>query len=170
MNKKLITIGNSVAIVLDKALRNALGIKATTLVRVMTDGQRIIIEPSGERTKEATHTVAVSERMRAIQIGDDLLKRFSMGNELFSQLTCGWPRPRPSLSALHYVSWLQRVPWEELTDAEVRVIRRFEIVYRELSKRPESATWPEAIETALAVEPLDRDDPGEQSVGSSAPL
>lgn len=65
MEKKLVAIGNSVALFIDKPLRSALGIKATTLVRVMTDGRRLIVEPCGERTREQRRTTAITEQMQA---------------------------------------------------------------------------------------------------------
>jgi antitoxin component of MazEF toxin-antitoxin module len=164
VEKKLVTVGNSVAVVLDKALRQALGITPTTLVRVLTDGQRIIIEPTGERTVEAKRATAASERLRALQIARQLLQNHHMGNELVARLTCAWAVPRPMLSALRYSSWLERVDWEALTDAERRVIRRFEIAYNEL--RAESS-WQEAIESALRAEPFDPEDPAERTVGSA---
>jgi antitoxin component of MazEF toxin-antitoxin module len=162
VDKKLVRVGNSVAVVLDKSLRQALGIKPTTLVRVLTDGQRIIIEPTGERTVEAKQTVAITERMRALQIAYRMLRNDSMGNEQCAQLTCAWAVRRPMLSVLSYIGWLERVDWDTLSVAELRVIRRFEIASTALQA---DASWPEAIAAAVAAEPFDASDPDEQSVG-----
>jgi hypothetical protein len=162
MDKKLVRVGNSLAVVLDKPFRHALGIKPTTLVRVMTDGKRIIIEPSGERPVEIKRTEEVSERMRAVAIARELLTYYSLGNELFAEFTCGWPGQRPRLRVRVYQHWLERVEWESLTDGERRVIRRFDVLYSVLRGEKD---WPTAIAAALSAEPFDPADPEEQSVG-----
>jgi len=163
VEKKLVTVGNSVALVLDKSLRHALGIKPTTLVRVMTDGTRIIIEPSGERTPEAKRTNEITGRMRAIAIVRDLLERYGFANELFAQLSCGWPGRHPRFRANVYRFWLEDVAWDQLSEAELRVMRRFEVLHAEL--RTGERSWAEGIAAALAAEPFDPNDPAEQSVG-----
>lgn len=163
MEKKLLKFGNSVALVIDKPLRVALGIKPTTLVRVMTDGKRLIIEPSGERTVESKRTEAISEHMQARSIAHALTFLDGISNENFARLTCGWP-PRPGRYCMQqYKIWLEYQPWESLTDAEKRVVARFEEVY---FARRRKESWEQAITEALRVVPFDPDDPDERAVGS----
>jgi hypothetical protein len=165
VQKKLLAIGNSVALIIDKPLRDVLGIKATTIVRVMTDGKRLIIEPCGESsaetTKEAKQNVSVSEQTRARQVAMALRNSCHFSNEYFGQLTRGWCVGN-RLRVIHYNSWLEGVRWDELNDAERRVIRRFEAAFFALRR---NASWDEAIRVALAAEPFDPDDPTEQDVG-----
>jgi antitoxin component of MazEF toxin-antitoxin module len=164
MQKKLVTVGNSVAVVLDKSLRMALGIKPTTLVRVMTDGKRIIIEPSGERTPEAKHAQVLTDRKYAIKVANTLLRVYDMGNDLLARFTCGFAVRRPLIAAFRYIRWLEDVDWDRMSDAERRVIRRFEIACDILRSQ---GNWNEALEAALAEQPFDPSDPAEQAVGQS---
>jgi antitoxin MazE len=52
MRKKLTRTGNSLALVLDRGLLEATGIRATTSLEVSTDGEVIVISPvrSAKRT------------------------------------------------------------------------------------------------------------------------
>ena len=52
MSKKLVRTGNSLALVLDKALLEATGIDADTALEVSTDGEVIVLSParSAKRT------------------------------------------------------------------------------------------------------------------------
>jgi antitoxin component of MazEF toxin-antitoxin module len=54
MRKKLTRTGNSLALVLDRELLEATGIKATTPLEVSTDGEVIVITPvrSASRTEK----------------------------------------------------------------------------------------------------------------------
>ena len=45
MKKRFAVVGNSLAVVIDKPIRNILGIGRKTMLDVSTDGRRIIIEP-----------------------------------------------------------------------------------------------------------------------------
>jgi antitoxin MazE len=53
MRKKLTRTGNSLALVLDRELLDATGIRATTVLEVSTDGEVIVISPvrSAKRTE-----------------------------------------------------------------------------------------------------------------------
>jgi antitoxin component of MazEF toxin-antitoxin module len=163
VEKKLFKIGNSVALVIDKPLRATLGIKATTLVRVTTDGQRLIVEPCGERSEEVQRSLNVSEKIRAQAVAWDLLTRYDMSNHRFERLSSGWDA-RGRLRSHRYKMWVEDVDWATLTDAERRVVRRFEVAHRVLRS---GATWEAAIAEALGAEPFDREDPAERAAGSS---
>lgn len=51
MKKKLSAIGNSLGIVIEKPILELLGIDRETELEMTTDGQRLIIEPAGQRRK-----------------------------------------------------------------------------------------------------------------------
>jgi len=53
MRKKLTRTGNSLALVLDKALLERLGIDAGTPLEVSTDGRVVIVSPVRGRKREA---------------------------------------------------------------------------------------------------------------------
>lgn len=161
MEKKLLAIGNSVALIIDKPLRNILGIKPTTIVRVMTDGRRLIIEPCGEHTKEAKQNAAVSGKLEARAIAQAFTHGYQISNACFERLSAGW-RGRFGPHGMRYAAWIDHARWEELTEAEHRVIRRLAAVYRALQK---GASWDSAIRVALEAEPFDPDDPTEHDVG-----
>src|SRR5262249_27519246 len=72
MEKRLSVVGNSLALVIEKPIRKLLGISRDTRLRVVTDGQRIIIEPirpSAERARleqiPSGHGRPLAERRRA---------------------------------------------------------------------------------------------------------
>jgi hypothetical protein len=168
MEKKLFTIGNSVALVIDKPLRRALGIEANTIVRLMTDGQRLIIEPCGERTIEAKRNAraaarasVVSEQKLAHDVAYDLLTGHSMPNERFVRLTAGWRAL--ILHIRRYEQWTLYARWEHLTDAERRGVRRFGIFHAAVKAGED---YDEAIEIARKAEPFDSDDPDERDAGN----
>jgi hypothetical protein len=50
MEKKLVAVGNGLALFIDRPLQRLLGLDATTLVAVSTDGVRLTIEPCGVNT------------------------------------------------------------------------------------------------------------------------
>ena len=164
MQKKLFKIGNSVALVIDKSLRNALGIKATTLVRVTTDGSRIIIEPNGERTVEQLHAIAVTGKTRALAIASDLLRNWHVSNDRFAEVCAGWNRPNVRLRIMHYGMWCERVDWHSMSPAEQRLIRRFDVLHTTLCT---GAYWEHAVTAALTAEPFDPLDSAECRVGEA---
>ncbi len=45
MKKNLITIGNSLGVIIEKPILDLLGINKETQLEMITDGQRLIIEP-----------------------------------------------------------------------------------------------------------------------------
>jgi antitoxin component of MazEF toxin-antitoxin module len=62
MKKNLTVIGNSLGIIIEKPILDLLGINRETQLEMITDGQRLIIEPVKqeervEKIKEATRRV-----------------------------------------------------------------------------------------------------------------
>ena len=64
MRKKLTRTGNSLALVLDKPLLDRVGIDASTLLEVSTDGQVIVISPVRGRRRTARLKQVVEEAHR----------------------------------------------------------------------------------------------------------
>ena len=164
VEKKLVSVGNSVALVLDKPLRETLGIKPTTLVRVMTDGRRLIIEPCGEKPAVVKRAEAISERTQAMRVAWDLLTRFSIPNDRFAQVCSGWGTCR-RLKILYYKMWTESVDWEHITAGERSVVRRFEVLHAVLERT--KGKWDEALAEALAKVPFNPDDPAERDAGAN---
>jgi len=61
MRKKLTKTGNSLALVLDKPLLDRVGIDASTLLEISTDGQVIVISPVRARRRTARLKRVVEE-------------------------------------------------------------------------------------------------------------
>jgi antitoxin component of MazEF toxin-antitoxin module len=61
MRKKLTRSGNSLALVIDKPLLEALGIDADTELEVSTDGDVLVITPRRDRKRSAKLKAAVAE-------------------------------------------------------------------------------------------------------------
>lgn len=59
--KKLVRHGNSLALVIDKAVLELLNIDADTPLEVNTDGQVLVIAPAGDRGRRERFEVAVRE-------------------------------------------------------------------------------------------------------------
>ncbi len=62
MRKSLTVVGNSLGIIIEKPILDLLGINRETQLEMITDGQRLILEPVGEiekadKIKSATHRV-----------------------------------------------------------------------------------------------------------------
>ena len=62
MRKSLTVVGNSLGIIIEKPILDLLGINRETQLEMITDGQRLILEPVGEiekadKIKSATRCV-----------------------------------------------------------------------------------------------------------------
>ncbi len=82
MRKRLALVGNSLALVIDKSLRDVLGIGRDTILNVSTDGRRIVIEPTGD-----VHVSRVTAtEVDAPRVFDTLVRRFNMSPAQFARL------------------------------------------------------------------------------------
>lgn len=61
MTKKLTKAGNSLALVIDKALLDALGVDADTPLELSTDGDVLVVTPQRERRRTARLKAVVSD-------------------------------------------------------------------------------------------------------------
>src|SRR6266700_996696 len=114
MQKKLSTLGNSVALVIDKPIRRLLGIGRNTVVEVSTDGRRIVIEPISP-AELARKAPALGLALDAERVFWALMREYAMTTEQFGRLYHGIPRP------FRYVGWLScggqhRAEGQELAD------------------------------------------------------
>ena len=64
MKKNLITIGNSLGIIIEKPILDLLGISKETQLEIITDGHRLIIEPVGRPDRAAKIRTATARIMK----------------------------------------------------------------------------------------------------------
>ena len=90
MEKHLIAVGNSQALIIEKSLREALGINTKTRLNVITDGVRLIIEP----VRIDPLRVVSTERDRPFAVRRvgalmvyDALERRGLDDQKFKRLT-----------------------------------------------------------------------------------
>ena len=161
MLKKLVNSGNSFALVVDKPLMRMLGIKPDTLLRVETDGRRIVIEPTKEtapprasRKVEATtieeHRSDVAVQLDARAVASHLIERLRMSKEQFLRLH----HHRSCLSPASWMGFFYTGDYARPTKAERATMRRFEVCYRYLIGGVDLDT---AIDAALQAVPMVRD-------------
>lgn len=67
MRKNLTTIGNSLGIIIEKPILDLLGISKETQFEMITDGQRLILEP----VKETPKTDKIKEATRRVMKNHD---------------------------------------------------------------------------------------------------
>jgi hypothetical protein len=90
MEKRLIVVGNSLALVIDKSIRKLLGITYKTRFNVTTDGARLIVEPVAKEPVRAASSgrglPLHIRRFNAIRVYDSLVE-LGLDNEKFIRLT-----------------------------------------------------------------------------------
>jgi len=90
MEKQLIVVGNSLALVIEKSLRALLGITYKTRLNVTTDGVRLIVEPIGTEPVRAVSSGRGAplhvRRINALRVYD-ALEALGLDNEKFIRLT-----------------------------------------------------------------------------------
>ena len=77
MKKNLTIIGNSLGIIIEKPILDLLGIKKETELEIITDGQRLIIEPVREKAeKDRTAKIKAATR-RVMKNHDETLRELA---------------------------------------------------------------------------------------------
>lgn len=71
MKKNLTVVGNSLGIIIEKPILDLLGINKETLLEMITDGQRLIIEP----VKTADRTARVRAATKRVMKNHDATLR-----------------------------------------------------------------------------------------------
>jgi hypothetical protein len=92
MEKRLTVVGNSLALVIDKPIREVLGIARTTRLRVSLEGPRIVVEPirdTGPRPEPKDRVQLMSFKTRraaALKAHDELFDTWGLTVEHLKQL------------------------------------------------------------------------------------
>lgn len=144
MYKKLSRIGNSLAIVVDKPIREVLGWGRETIVKLSTDGRRLVIERVPRSEVEAMQP-SLGEKLDAPRVWKALLDK-GLEPDQFARLYHGVPRMPRYQAFLHF--GLKDPKPEQIAD-----MKRMEACLRALEA---GASWDAAIEQALRVAPRDQ--------------
>jgi virulence-associated protein VagC len=148
LEKHLIVVGNSQAIIIDKSLRKQLGISTKTRLNIMTDGARLLIEPIRDDPSSAVSTQRDSpfpvRRIAALRVYD-VLERRGLDDEKFKRLT--GHKISPFRTQLDY--GINAPSLVSLTLA----MDRLDVCIDMLNA---GATWEDAIDAALTQVPTDR--------------
>jgi hypothetical protein len=142
VQKKVTTVGNSVALVLDKPICDLLGIRRDSMVRLTTDGRRLIVEPLDEQIGPPPVSASLLD---ALPVLTALTDEFMMTREQFSRLHHGGQ----SMGA--YRGWLRYGFADEASSTELATIQRLEACLRSLRS---GGSWDASIDAALAVVPM----------------
>jgi hypothetical protein len=141
VEKRLSSVGNGLALFIDKPIRDLLGIRRETLLRLTTDGRRLVIEPIDEPSDLPPPSAS---QLDALPVFAALAERFQMSREQFRSLH----HDGASMGAYH--GWLQCGYAAEASPAELATIRRLEACLHSLRS---GASWEMAIGVALAASP-----------------
>jgi len=137
MNKRLSVLGNSLALVIDKPIRKILGIGRNTILRVSTDGRRIMIEPTGE-----LHAPPLTPgETDAPRVFDTLMRQYGLGQAEFDGVS-----PK-KMRIMAYRGWVETDHYDD----NIRMtMKRLEVCLRQLMA---GASWEQAIRVALDTVP-----------------
>lgn len=142
MEKQLIAVGNSLALVIDKPMRQALGIGRASRLRVTTDGVRLVIEPIAKGLLRASATGRnlpfAIRRAGAIRVYDALV-----GDGLLEH----WPRLAGSRWAGYRAALVHR---HEADPNLTTTMDRLDVC---IEIRNAGGSWDDAIGAALAAVP-----------------
>jgi len=156
MQKRLSVVGNSLALVIDKPIRDLLGIRRETMLRISTDGRRLVVEPIGGAAHAANDvsshvSIAASPPLGASEPGPvhvfrTLLNKYGISKVRFREL-----HHDPSSSLTRYLGWLQLGYARDANPLELATMRR---LHQCLEALDAGAAWDDAITAALVAVPL----------------
>ena len=165
VQKRLVSVGNSVALILDKETRAVLGLKRTSLVKVRTDGRRLIVEPDGERPPAGASLMSEVEQVvtylpnefemmfERMQLPPGVFRRLHHCPALITEETR--KKRSPTRLAIRemseYSMWLGSDAAQTPTAAEWETMRRFHVCYQKVAS---GVSWDEAAAYALAEVPM----------------
>jgi len=151
MQKRLSVYGNSLALTIERPLLRMLGIARNTMLRITTDGRRLIVEPLVNDpvvpvlSPKGRSKVMLSQKIDAREMARSLVHDFSMGHERFGVLHHdGASSMREVFS---FLGWVTSSDLSKIDDAERATLQRLWECYRTLRGR---GTWDDAIQKALA--------------------
>ena len=145
MEKRLQTVGNSFALVIEKPMLKLLGLGRGSVVKLTTDGRRLILERVDQENR-----VAPSADPRlvldATAVAKALMNQHGLWTDDFKKLHHKHWRP------MAYIGWLGYARAEKVTEDDLATMRRFEACLAELKV---GATKDEAIARALSAHPIE---------------
>ena len=140
MDKPVVSVGNSVAVIIERPLCRMLDIRRGSRVRVSTDGQRILIEPVREQKKLAPLDLVdarkIVETLVYSDIPEDALRRLHPGLE----------GRRVHVKVLGWAAMLKA----DAPAADQRSARRFRVCLEQVRA---GAGWDAAVAAALEAAP-----------------
>jgi len=141
MEKQLTSVGNSVAVILDRALCRMFDLRRGSSVRVTTDGERIVIEPLGVH-KQVTPRVRAPAPPTIAQIVATLVMD-SIPTEAIARLHPGIKSPRPHAML---IGWADRVG-DNPSHEDQLIAQRLRVCFDHFRG---CARWDAAVEAALS--------------------
>ncbi|MDX2090924.1 MAG: hypothetical protein SFX73_23900 [Kofleriaceae bacterium] len=147
MRKRLIQVGNSLALVLDKPIRKMIGFAHAREVELSFEGRRIIVDPVEEEDATCKSRSASVEELRAARSDLDRLVHFyGIADAQFQRLVAEYRR------VFSYHAWLGS-GLRHVTAAQLANIRRVRACVKQLDG---GADWETAIAVALRSEPYEQ--------------
>jgi len=135
MEKHLVRVGNSLGLVIDRAICRLLGLTTNTPLEITTDGLRILIEPLKPRPRKL-------EQLDLQLVMHELAFRWDMPNEMHQQINPGLG-PRGCVRALGWAKHVESPPsaQDALYSARYRLV---------LERKRAGDRWETAVDAALA--------------------
>ena len=142
MHKQLIRVGNSLAVVIDKSTRALLGIAPETLMRIWTDGRRLILEP-----ENAPRAVTPPEELTVRQIVHELIDLHGINRDHVALIHGMAKPPFSPMLAVGWADGLSNVAGER----DVVIMRRYHAC---LASRRAGVSWDATLERVALEFPL----------------
>ena len=142
MYKQLIRVGNSLAVVIDKPTRALLGIAPETLLRIWTDGRRLVLEPENE-----PRAVTPAEELTIRQIVHELIDLHGLSRDHVAVIH---GMAQPPFSQMLAVGWADGLA-NNATERDVAILRRYHAC---LQSRRAGVPWATTIERVALEFPL----------------
>ena len=149
MYRQLIRVGNSLAVVIDKPTRALLGIAPETLMRIWTDGRRLVLEP-----ENAPRAVTPPEELTVRQIVHELIDLHGLSRDHVAVIH---GLATPSFSQMLAVGWADGLS-NVATERDVAIMHRYHAC---LTSRRAGVSWDATIERVVLEFPL----PPKESTG-----
>jgi len=142
MEKTLTPNGNSLALTIERPLLKALGITKKTVLKITTDGRRLLVEPIRIDPAAKAHELSALGQLDAYRMLYTLVHHLGMSQQHFAQVS---PRRK------HFVGLLGVLQAQlELDEADLLTVERLNVCRTMLAK---GGTWENAIAEALRVRP-----------------
>jgi len=157
MRKKLVHVGNSLALLIEKPVRRMMGFSPQLEVDVRFDGRRLIVEAVEASPSNTNERIPAADLvddgplplamiLQAGAVAHELLERFELTPQYLEKLYPGCARP------IRYVSWAKAdYHLQSANAAERAVVRRMHVCWEQLVL---GSSWVEAIAVALYAVPL----------------